>query len=43
MGSEEMGVILTFVIAGLAWWHGYPRGYCDWILPNRLKKFKKPR
>lgn len=42
MSGAEIGVLIKVLIivpAVIAW--GYPRGYYDWVLPNRFKKNKR--
>ena len=33
----EIGLILRVVAVVAVWLYCYPKGYCDWCLPNRLK------
>ena len=38
---EIIILIKLLVVVPLVWIWGYPRGYCDWVLPNRLRRYKK--
>jgi len=36
----ELGIIVKTLIALALWFYCYPKGYCDWCLPNTLKSKK---